>query len=250
MNNDQMTQIAKALQTQASTTINVRTGVARSDADRVTGVISVALDNDPAATAVSAVSVAGLVKAGARVLMLAYPPRGLVVIGQIGGVPNLQFLESHDYTNLATYALATATLGATTVGFTFTAPDSGSVLLEVSPSMDLTGMNTGTGIGARARVFARVYVGTTIGQGTVAEPGIFWDGDGDRGPLVIFENQKSAGAVPGTVARAAMSSGDAPVTGLVPGKVYNASLWYRLENTGVGFTVAINSRRLTGLLIS
>lgn len=247
MNSDAMNLVAKALQAQAATTVNVRTGVARSDADRVTGVISVALDNDPSGGPVSAVSVAGLVTAGARVLMLAYPPRGLVVIGQIGGTPDLQFLESHDYTNQAPYTSATATLGAITVGFAFVAPASGQILLEVSPSMDLTGMNTTTNIGARGRVFAQVRAGDVLGAGT-----LIWDGDGDQGPLVIFENQKAGGTVPGTVARAVLSSGDAPVSGLTPGLTYNASLWYRLENSNIpaAFSLSINSRRLTGLLIS
>lgn len=244
---DALTQIAGAIRDVAAATINVRTGTALSDADRATGVISVSLDNDPSGTPVSAVSVAGLIKAGARVLMLAYPPRGLVVIGQIGGVPDLQFLESHDFTNLTPYTSASATMGLPVVGFSFVAPDSGTILLEVSPAMDVAGMNTTTNIGARARVFAQVRSDGVVGSGTLV-----WDGDGDRGPLVIFENQKAGGTLPGTVARAAVSSGNAPVSGLTPGLTYNASLWFRLENANIpaSFSVGINSRRLTGLLIS
>lgn len=83
-------QIAKAIQAQAATTIVVRTGTALSGINRTTGAITVALDNDPNGKPVSAISVAtGLIQPGDRVFMLAYPPRGLVVIGKPGG--NAQF---------------------------------------------------------------------------------------------------------------------------------------------------------------
>lgn len=244
-NNPALDQIAKALQAQDATTIDVRTGTALSGTNRTTGVITVALDNDPGGTPVSAICVAGLVPTGARVFMLAYPPRGLAVIGQIGGVPGLQFAESHDFTNQASYTLAAATLGTPAVGFVFTAPASGSVLLDVSVFMDVAGMNTVTTIGARGRVFGQVREGATIGAGTLT-----WDGDGDNGPLVVFENQKAGGATPGTVARVGMASGDAPVVGLIPNKVYNASMWYRLETAAAGFSMGVNSRRITALLVA
>lgn len=236
-------QIAKALQTQASTTINIRTGTCLSGTNRATGVVTVALDNDPKSTPVSAISVAGLVQIGARVAMLAYPPRGLLVVGQIGGLPALQFMESHDYTDQATYTSATATLGSPTVGFTFVAPTSGSILLEVSPVFELAGTNAGAVLGARGHIFAQVRTGNVIGSGA-----LFQDGDGDKGPLVLAENQKIAAAA--TVTAFGMGSGYSPVVGLTPNQTYNASMWYRLEAAAATYSIFVTSRRLTGLLVT
>lgn len=245
MSNHALDQIARALQAQASTTINVRTGTALSGTNRATGVVTVQLDNDPNGTPVSAISVAGLVQIGARVLMLAYPPRGLVVLGQIGGTPNLQYLENHDPTDQAVYTSATATLGSPTVGFVFTAPATGSILLEVAPSMDVAGMNTVTSIGAKARVFAQVRAGNVIGAGTLV-----WDGDGDKGPLVVFENQKSGATLPGTTSGVSVGSGQTPVVGLTPNQVYNASMWHRMDVAFGSNSVFVTSRRITGLLVA
>lgn len=239
---DQQTQqIAKAIQNVQDQAIAVRTGTALSGTDRVSGVITVQLDNDPAGTPVSAVSVGGLIQLGARVMMLAYPPRGLVVIGQIGGTPNLQVMSSVSYANQASYTSNVPTLGASNVGFTFVAPLSGSVLLEVAPSIDVLGL------GARGRVFARVYTGSAVGVGITPPVGatLIWEGDGDQGPLVVGQNQVGAAA-----ARYIMGSGQCPVTGLTPNQTYSASLWYRLEFTGAGLAVNVNSRRLTGLLVA
>lgn len=242
--NHALSQIAKALQTQAATTIDVRTGTTLSGTNSDTGVVTVTLDNDPLSRPVSAISVAGVVQIGSRILMLAYPPRGLVVLGQIGGTPGLQYLEGHDYTDQATQTTTTAVLGTPAVGFTFKAPTSGEILLEVSSVFDTAGMNIATTIGARARIFGQVRTGATIGAGT-----LIWNGDGDQGPLILFENQKAGGGTPGTVASASMSSGNAPVVGLSPNQVYNASLWYRLETAAAGLSLFVSSRRITGLLV-
>lgn len=223
--------------------ITVRTGTTLSGTNRVSGVVSVSLDNDPAGTPVSAVSTAGLLQIGARVVMLAYPPTGLVVIGQIGGVPNLQVYESHDFTNQASFSSVTASLGSPTVGFVFTAPASGSILLDISTTVDVNGPPaSGTAQGARARCFGQVRLGAVVGSGS-----LFWDGDSDKGPLIVFENQRTTGST--QAARGALASGDAPVVGLTPNQVYNASFWYRLETAATGSFI-IDTRRITGLLVA
>lgn len=238
-----MRNIAKAIAKAKDGTIVVRTGACLSGTQRSSGVVTVALDNDPASTPVSAISVAGPVQVGARVALLAYPPRGLLVLGQIGGLPALQFLESHDYTDQTTYTSATATLGSPTVGFTFTAPASGSILLEVSPVFELAGTNNGTVLGARGHIFAQVRTGNVIGSGT-----LFQDGDADKGPLVLAENQKINAAA--TVAAFGMGSGYSPVVGLTPNQTYNASFWYRLETAVATYSIFVTSRRITGLLLA
>lgn len=241
----------KAIQKIAGESVYVRTGVCLSGSLRSTGVVTVSLDNDPAGTPVSAVTVNGPLQIGQRVALLAYPPRGLIVLGPIGGLPGLSFLEKHDSTAQPTYVSAVATLGSPLVGFTFVAPASGTILLEVSTAMDVAGMRTTTNVGGKGRVFARVYSGPTIGSGTATEPSPFWDGDVVGAPLIIFENQKTAGAVPGTTASTAGGSGQSPVTGLTPNKTYNVSLWYRLDNTtDPSYSMFVYNRRVTGLLVT
>jgi hypothetical protein len=226
--------IAKSIQGVADNTVVIRTGTALSGTNRTTGVITVALDNDPSGVPISAISVAGLVQIGARVVMLAYPPRGLVVLGQIGGVPNLQTMVNVEPTNQPSYTLATLTAGTPVNGFVFTAPTSGQILLEVSPYLNVTGF------GGRARVAGLIKTGNVIGSGTTV-----WNGDGDQGPLCLFENQDSTGATRWT----SSSSGMTLVTGLIPNQVYNATSYYRLETAGA-FSMVIHSRRITGLLVA
>lgn len=62
----------------------IRTGTVTSDlADSIS--TYVVLDNDPTATPVRALSAAGVFEQTTRVAMLAYPPRGLIIIGRLDG---------------------------------------------------------------------------------------------------------------------------------------------------------------------
>lgn len=238
------TQLINAIQGVGDQTIVIRSGTTLSGTNSLSGLVSVALDNDPTSTPVSATSVSGSLQIGARVAMLAYPPRGLIILGQIGGAPALQTLQNQDFSNQALQSTITAVTGSPIVGFAFKAPASGSILLEVSTLMDVSGMNTTSNVGPKARVFAQVRAGSTVGSGTLV-----WNGDTGAGPLILFEGQKPTG----TVTSAGLSSGQAQVTGLTPNQSYNASYWYRLDalNGGAGpvFSMFLTSRRLTGLLV-
>lgn len=66
----------------ASDIITVRTGTVISDNAVLTQTI-VTLDNDPDSTQVQSLSLTGPLPAQTRVMMLAYPPRGLVIIGSM-----------------------------------------------------------------------------------------------------------------------------------------------------------------------
>lgn len=68
----------------ASDIVTVRTGTVISDNAAITATI-VTLDNDPSATAVQALCLSGPLPAQTRVMMLAYPDRGLVIIGPFSG---------------------------------------------------------------------------------------------------------------------------------------------------------------------
>jgi hypothetical protein len=239
------TQLINAIQSNSDKDIVIRTGTTVSGTSLHGGTVAVALDNDPSGTPVTAISVAGALQLGVRVACLAYPPRGLLVLGQIGGAPSLQTLQSQDFSNQSLQSTVTAVTGSPIVGFSFTAPASGSILLEVSTLMDVSGMNTTSNVGPKARVFAQVRTGSTVGSGTLV-----WNGDTGSGPLILFEGQKPTG----TVTSAGLSSGQAQVTGLTPNQTYNASYWYRLDalNGGAGpvFSMFLTSRRLTGLLLT
>lgn len=226
--------LIKKVQAVQSSVPVIRTGTCLSAANRISGVVTVSLDNDPSQTPVSAISVAGLLQIGARVACIAYPTQGLLVIGQIGGVPNLQILEDRSFVNQVSYSSNVMTLGSPIVGFSFSAPTSGMIVLDVSTTIDVSTL------GCRARLFAQVRTGPVVGSGT-----LFWDGDGDQGPLIILENQKTGGAA----ARGALSSGDSPVTGMTPNQIYNVSVGYRIETAATG-SMAVNTRRVTGLLVA
>jgi len=72
--------VAGRLKEIASDIVTVRTGTVVSDYAPMSQTL-VVLDNDPDSTTVSALALNGPLQSGARVMMIAYPPRGLVVVG-------------------------------------------------------------------------------------------------------------------------------------------------------------------------
>lgn len=73
----------KAIQGVKASVPVVRTGTCQSSANPVTGAVTVSLDNDPQNTPVTAISAADLLGVGVRVVLLAYPPQGLLVVGRL-----------------------------------------------------------------------------------------------------------------------------------------------------------------------
>lgn len=70
----------------ASDIVTVRTGTVISDFAAMTSTI-VVLDNDPDGAQVQALALSGPLPTQTRVMMLAYPARGLVIVGSMAAVP-------------------------------------------------------------------------------------------------------------------------------------------------------------------
>lgn len=70
----------------ASDIVTVRTGTVISDFAAMTSTI-VVLDNDPDGAQVQALALSGPLPTQTRVMMVAYPPRGLAIVGTMAAVP-------------------------------------------------------------------------------------------------------------------------------------------------------------------
>lgn len=74
--------VAGKLKDIASDIVTVRTGTVVSDYASMSQTL-VTLDNDPEQASVQALALNGALPSGARVLLIAYPPRGLVIVGSM-----------------------------------------------------------------------------------------------------------------------------------------------------------------------
>lgn len=77
--------VAGKLKDLASDIVTVRTGTVVSDYAPATQTL-VTLDNDPEQASVQAIATNGSMPSGTRVWMIAYPPRGLAVVGAFSGL--------------------------------------------------------------------------------------------------------------------------------------------------------------------
>lgn len=77
--------VAGKLKDLASDIVTVRTGTVVSDYESMSQTL-VTLDNDPEQASVQAMALNGALPSGARVLLIAYPPRGLVIVGTMAQV--------------------------------------------------------------------------------------------------------------------------------------------------------------------
>lgn len=78
--------ITNKIKTVASDIVTVRTGTVASNYAAMSATI-VTLDNDPDQTQVQALALGGPLPSGTRVMMIAYPPRGLAIIGTLTSPP-------------------------------------------------------------------------------------------------------------------------------------------------------------------
>jgi hypothetical protein len=86
-------EIREAINNVAKKIIVHRTGTIASNGVAASST-RVVLDNDDSGQPVAALSVAGPLAAGVRVSCLAYPPKGLVVLGPLGATASLSSLEA------------------------------------------------------------------------------------------------------------------------------------------------------------
>jgi hypothetical protein len=142
------TQLINAIQNNADQDVVIRTGVTLS-ASSGSGTISVALDNDPSQTPCTAISTGyNAIQVGTRVLLVAYPTRGLAVIGVIGNPPNP--LTASNQFQSASYNLVTSTSYSTNsnmAGFPFSYPPSGRVMVYIRSSIQWTSGTLAVGDG-------------------------------------------------------------------------------------------------------
>lgn len=142
------TQLINAIQGNADQDVNIRTGVTLSTSSG-NGTISVALDNDPTQTPVTALATGyNAIQIGTRVLMVAYPPRGLAIVGVIGNPPNP--LTASNQFQAAAYNLVTSTSYSTNsnmAGFPFTYPPSGRVMVYIRSAIQWTSGTLAVGDG-------------------------------------------------------------------------------------------------------
>lgn len=109
--------VAGKIKEVASDIITVRTGTVVSDSSSVTQTM-VILDNDPDSATVQTLSLVGPLPADTRVMMLAYPPRGLVVIGTFDGSSVYALQAEIDAAEVQIAALQAATADSGWVGMT------------------------------------------------------------------------------------------------------------------------------------
>lgn len=137
----------------------IRTGVTLSTASG--GNISVALDNDPTGTSVTAISTGyNAIQVGTRVLLVAYPTRGLAVLGVIGSPPNP--LTASNQFQAAAYNLVTSTsysTNANMAGFPFAYPPSGRVMVYIRSAISWTSGTLAVGDGV---AFSFNILNTTV----------------------------------------------------------------------------------------
>lgn len=78
--NSSLRVITNKIKTVASDIVTVRTGTVVSNYAAMSSTV-VTLDNDPDQTQVQALALGGPLPSGTRVMMIAYPPRGLAIVG-------------------------------------------------------------------------------------------------------------------------------------------------------------------------
>lgn len=119
---------AKAIRETQASVPTIRTGTVVTDYASITTTY-VTLDNDPTSTPVRAMPMAGaLLPVGTRVGLIAYPPRGLAIIGRLDGIDarTLRPKESEAGNALfSTVSAAFVALGALTTDVTIPYPASG-----------------------------------------------------------------------------------------------------------------------------
>lgn len=171
---------------------------------------------------------------GTRVKCLAYPPRGLLILGsnEADSFVFTSAVMAHkahtQTTDQATYNSAVGTLGTGTNGFTFVAPPSGAGTFACG------GFGVVLVADVVGKFWGEIREGATIGSGTLV-----WNGDSDLGPEIRIEAESASN-------RFYVGSAPVLVTGLTPGATYNASGWYAVEAAGgVGAGVLMASRQLS-----
>lgn len=185
-----LSQLAKELRATKASTPSVRTGVCLSGTSRSSGVVTVALDNDPASTPVSAVSVAGALQTGARVALLVYPPRGLLVLGQIGGLPGVDVGFAGDNSQLSVVNFGLTSSFQTRGTFTITCPPQAN-FVSIFATAQCSAVNN-SGANDALRIICDI-------NGTGGGEQIQWVGTGTGGyPGSVFaSNNHTSAATPG-----------------------------------------------------
>lgn len=167
---DPITQVAKAIKAVDAKAVVVRTGTSLSGTTGVQNSFTVALDGDPSGTPVTAVSADGLIPQGVRVLLLAYPTRGLVALGRLDGsaafnrlsatsltVPNMRAVQ---YTNAGPASLFSTTYVTLGTGTTFTYPPSGMIVISISARLNISAAGAN-------RLLMAAQIRTTNGAGAI-----------------------------------------------------------------------------------
>jgi hypothetical protein len=147
MSNHAFQALAKAVQAAKADDVTVRTGTLTTGGADSTSVF-VALDNDPSATPVAAIPLTTSASVGDRVVLLAYPPRGLLVLGRLDSSDAV--LRARNVFVSGSWNLVTSTSYGTNVqmpGFTFPYPPSGTGIVYIRSSIQWTGGALASGDG-------------------------------------------------------------------------------------------------------